>query len=104
MAKQPATFKGLDLVPITSEVKQQKRAHRLLGNIYERADHDQLPQIRWCIGTTGTLIGKVDVLEPDAAPVVFAAWVKALRLNSAEKLRATGMRDGVHLVLTVEEA
>jgi hypothetical protein len=111
MAKQPAPIEGWDLIPSTSDMRQQRAAHRLLGEIFDQAERQQLPQIRWSIGTTGTLIGDVDVIEPAAAPIVFAAWVKALRLDVAEKhrvrekeLRATGKRDGVHIILDAEEA
>lgn len=107
----PTPLKGWDLIPLTSDMQRQKAAHRLLGKIYEQAHREQLPSIRWCIGTTGTLIGKVDVFETAAARVVFAAWVKALRLDVTERrricekeLRATGDRDGVHIILTAEDA
>lgn len=103
-------IEGWDLIPSASDMRQQRAAHRLLGDIYDQADREQLPSLRWSIGTTGTLIGEVDPIEPAAAPIVFDTWVKALRLDVTEKhrvcekeLRATGKRDGVHIILTAEE-
>jgi hypothetical protein len=111
MAKQSTPLEGWDLIPSTSNMRQQRTAHHLLGKIYDQAERQQLPQICWSIGPTGTLIGEVDVIESAAAPIVFAAWVKALRLDITEKhrvcekeLRATGKRDGVHIILKAEEA
>jgi hypothetical protein len=111
MVKQPTPLEGWDLIPLTSDMRRQKAAHRLLGEIYDQAHREQLPSIRWGISTTGNLIGDVDVIEPAAAPIVFDAWVKALRLVVVEKhrvcekeLRATGKRDGVHIILKAEEA
>lgn len=108
---QPIPVEGLDLIPLTSGMRQQSAAHRLLGEIYEQAHREQLPSIWWTIGTTGTLIGEVRVFEAAAAQTVFDAWVKALRLGVTERrricekeLRATGKRDGVHIILTAEEA
>lgn len=110
MADQPASIEGWDLLPSTSDMRQQTAAHRLLGKIYEQAHREQLPSIWWTISTTGTLIGEARVFEAAAASTVFDAWVKALRLDVAERhrvcekeLRATGKRDGVHLILTAEE-
>jgi hypothetical protein len=110
MARQPTPIEGWDLIPSASDMRQQRAAHRLLGEIYDQAEREQLPQIWWTISTTGTLIGEVNVIEPAAAPMVFAAWVKALRLDVAGKhrvcekeLRATDKRDGVHIILGAEE-
>ena len=111
MAKQPTPLQGWDLIPLTSDMRRQKAAQCLLGEIYDQAHRDQLPSIRWSVTTTGNLIGEVDVIEAAAAPIVFDAWVKALRLDITERhkvcekeLRATGKRDDVHLILTAEEA
>jgi hypothetical protein len=111
MPKQPTPLEGWDLIPLTSNMRQQTAAHRLLGKIYEQAHREQLPEIWWTIGPTGTLIGEARVFEAAAAPIVFDAWVKALQLDVTERrricekeLRATGDRNGVHIILTAEEA
>lgn len=101
---------GWDLIPSTSDMRQQKAAHRLLGKIYDQAHREDLPSLRWGISTTGTLIGEVDVIEPAALRPVFDAWVKALRLDVArrrgaceKRLHASGKRDDVHIILKAEE-
>lgn len=68
-------------VPPTDRIHGQRLAHALLGNLLDQCVRDDLPALRWDIGTTGMLQGWC--VDPDRVRrrYAFRAWTDALGLG-----------------------
>jgi hypothetical protein len=97
----------LFLTPLSSDVQQQLRAHKLLGTLLHRTEEKQLPPMRWAISSTGTLIAEPVLPDAEIARPAYETWVVELRIVSGTStprdgvthLRALGTVDGVHITV-----
>jgi hypothetical protein len=103
------------LMPLTSDMQQQRRAHKLLGDLLGRTerrmyDETPLPPMRWAISSTGILVGDPLMPDPEAARKAYEAWAAELRIRKRHEhtrdgvtyLRAPGTVDGVQVTIEAE--
>jgi hypothetical protein len=94
--------------PIHSEIEQQRRCLRLIGDLLVRTERKDLPQLAWRIAHTGgSVTAQAD--WPGRERAVFDAWARELNLKvDAERawefggtthLRAEGEVGGVYVFL-----